>query len=299
MAIEATVEQDFVAYTRMKKGQAPEEHSFKKGDKVSVTRIWTGDLCLIKSAEGKVFNIKKAHLNQKVFEAAQQDDKGKSRRKRSRDVPDYAALSEIRPELDMERGLAPDLGEAVERSLVQGVLRFFRSRSGAAVTAAVAILAIYLTWQNVAKARNDTPYGRLAAAVLERGKLHKPGHLEPSYRSLQLNLDGSQAEARVHDSLWGGRTLTLKVPGPKTAILASEQEDRWLNNKQFRSAYYDEFVDESSDGTVDRVVRVLEFRSDTNRLVAAYRKAVPHSKAHERRYRESVQKIIRSLPGGG
>lgn len=298
MAIEATVVEEFTALIRMKKDQESEKHEFKKGDTVSLLRAWEGDLCLIQHPEGKVFNIKKAFLNKEVFDKSVDEDKGKTRRKKAGDVPDYSGLSDLRPELEMERGLAPALSQAVESSIARGFLNFFRSKTGATLTVVVVLLAVYLGWQNIQKGRNRTPYGRLAATVLERGALHEPGHFKPSYRSLKLKFDSSEAEAQVRDSVWSRRVLTLKVPGKKNAILANEQEERWLNNSQLRSVYFDEFEDVGSDGKVDKVVRVLEFWSDTNRLVGSYRKTIPYDEAHARRYRQSVQKALLALSNG-
>ncbi|MFQ5912731.1 MAG: hypothetical protein ACE5JS_06090 [Nitrospinota bacterium] len=298
MAIEANVVEDFAAFTRMKKGQEPEQHDFKKGDKVSLLRAWKGELCLIKHPEGRVFNIKKTYLNKEVFEKGADEDKGKTRRKKSGQVPDYAAISAIRPELEMERGLAPELGKAVERSLEAGLSSFFRSKTGAAITAVIVLLAIYLGWQNFQKGRNRSPSGQLAAAILERGSLHERGHFQASYRSLKFRVDGSEVEGKVRDSIWGQRVLTLKVPGKKTAVLANEQEDRWLNNRQLRSLYFDEFVDVGSDGKVEKVIRVLEFKSDTDRFVAAYRKTIAPDEGHERLYRQNVRRILKALPNG-
>jgi hypothetical protein len=299
VAIEATVTEDFTAFTRMKKGQEPQGHEFKKGAKVSLSQIWKGELCLIKNEEGKVFNIKKTFLEKDVFDQKVDDDKGKTRRKRANDIPDYADLSAMRPDLAMERGLAPHLTKAVEQSLLSGFRKFLGSRSGATLTVVVLVLAIFLGWRNIQKSRNRTPFGLLAAAVIERGALQEPGHFEPSYHQLRLNFDGSKSEAKVHDSPWGRRTLTLKMLGKKTAILASEQEARWLNNKEFRSAYYDEYVDVGSNGKVDQVIQVLEFRSGSNQLVGAYRKTIRPDRAHESRYRQSIRRILKTLLQSG
>ncbi len=298
MAIEANVVEDFSALTRAKKGQEPEAHQFKKGDKVSLLQAWKGVLCLIKDKDGKVFNIKKTYLNKEVFEKGADQDKGKTRKKRSGDVPDYAGLSEIRPELAIERGLAPSLSKSVESEIAQGFLGFLRSKTGATITLMVIVLAVYLGWVNLQKNRNRSPYGQLAVAVLEKGTLHEPGHFEPSYRSLTINYNGSKAEALVEDSIWGRRVLKLRVPGKKPAILATEQEKRWKFYDRLRTVYYDEFVDEGSDGKVDKVVQVLEFWSDSDKLIGAYRKPVPEKKAYEQKYQQSVDKIVKSLLGG-
>jgi hypothetical protein len=299
VAIEATVTEDFTAYTRMKKGQEPQEHEFKKGAKVSLSQIWKGDLCLIKNEEGKVFNIKKTFLEKNAFDQKVDDDKGKTRRKRAKDIPDFADLSTMRPDLEMERGFAPHLSKAVELSLLSGFRKFLGSRSGATLTVAVLTLAIFLGWRNLQKSRNQTPFGLLAATVIERGALKVPGHFEPSYHQLRLNSNGSKAEARVHDPPWGRRTLTLKMPGKKTAILASEQEARWLSNTELRSVYYDEFIDVGSNGKVDHVILVLEFRSDSNQLVGAYRKTIRPDPAHESSYRQNVRRILKILLQSG
>jgi hypothetical protein len=298
VAIEANVVEDFSAFTRAKKGQEPEAHQFKKGDKVSLLQAWKGDLCLIKDKEGKVFNIKKTYLNKEVFEKGADQDKGKTRKKRSGDLPDYAGLSEIRPELAIERGLAPSLSKSVESEVVQGLLGFFRSKSGATITLVVVVLAVYLGWINLQKNRNRSPYGQLAVAVLEKGTLHEPGHFEPSYRSLTLDYNGSKVEARVEDSIWSQRILKLRVPGKKPAILATEQEKRWLFYDRLKTVYYDEFVDEGSDGEVDKVLNVLEFWSDSDKLIGAYRKPAPEKNAYEQKYQQSVNKIVKSLFGG-
>ena len=299
MAIEATVVEDFTAYTRMKKGQDPQGHEFKKGAKVSLSQIWKGELCLIKNGEGKVFNIKKTFLEKNVFEQKADVDKGKTRRKRANDIPDFADLSAMRPDLEMERGLAPHLSKAVEQSLLSGFRKFLGSRSGATLTVVVLTLAIFMGWRNLQKSRNQTPFGLLAAAVIERGALQEPGPFEPNYYQLRLNFNGFKAEARVHDSPWSRRTLTLKVPGKKTTILASEQEERWLNNTELRSVFYDEYVDIGSNGKVDHVIQVLEFRSDSNQLVGAYRKTIRTDPAHESRYRQNVRRILKILLQSG
>ena len=299
MAIEATVAEDFTAYTRMKKEQEPQGHEFKKGAKVSLTQIWKGDLCLIKNEEGKVFNIKKTFLEKNVFDQKVDDDKGRTRRKRANDIPDFADLSAMRPDLEMERGLAPHLSKAVEQSLLSGFRKFLGSRSVATLTVVVLTLAIFLGWRNLQKSRNQTPFGLLAATVIERGALKEPGRFEPSYHQLRLNFDGSKAEARVHNPPWGQRTLILKVPGKKTAILASEQEKRWLSNTELRSVYYDEFIDVGSNGKVDHVIQVLEFRSDSNQLVGAYRKTIRSDPTHESSYRQNVRRILKTLLQSG
>jgi hypothetical protein len=298
VAIEANVVEDFTAFTRMKKGQEPEAHQFKKGDKVSLLQAWKGDLCLIKDKEGKVFNIKKTYLNKEVFEKGAEGDKGKTRKKRSADMPDYAGLSEIRPELAMERGLAPSLSKSVETEIAQGLLGFFRSKTGASITLLVVVLAVYLGWINLQKNTNRSPYGKLALAVLEKGTLHEPGHFEPSYRSLILDYNGSKAEALVEDSIWGRRILKVRVPGKKPAILATEQEKRWLFYDRLKTVYYDEFVDKGSDGKVDNVLNVLEFWSDSDTLIGSYRRPAPEKKAYEQKYQQSVNKIVKSLFSG-
>ena len=295
MGVDAKVVEDFVAYTRDKKAQDPVEHQFKKGDTVNLSQIWEGELCLIKNPEGKVFNIKKAFLEKEVFEKKAGDEKGKTRRKRSGDIPDFAALSDMRPDLELERGLAPSLAKSVELTFLRNTRRFLRSKTGGGVTVIILILAIYVGWTNFQKSRNDTPSGILARAILEKGRLIKPGHFHPSFHQITLDYDSTRAEARVHDSVWGKRTLTLKLPGKKSSILASDQEDRWLNNSQFHGIYFDEFVDIGSDGQVDEVRKVLEFRSETNILVGAYRKTVYSDAVYEERYKESVRQIVQSL----
>jgi hypothetical protein len=105
-------------------------------------------------------------------------------------------------------------------------------------------------------------------------------------------------EARVEDSIWSQRILKLRVPGKKPAILATEQEKRWLFYDRLKTVYYDEFVDEGSDGEVDKVLNVLEFWSDSDKLIGAYRKPAPEKNAYEQKYQQSVNKIVKSLFGG-
>lgn len=295
MGVDAKVVEGFIAYTRDKKGQDPVEHQFKSGDTVSLSQIWEGDFCLVKNDDGKVFNIKKTLLEKGVFEQKAVEKTGKTRRKRSGEIPDFADLATMRPELAMERGLAPSLTKSLGLTIGVKTRSFFRSKTGVGITSLILILAIYMGWINSQKSRNSTPFAQLAMAVLKRGTLIEPGHFKASFHQLHLDYNDKSAEAKVQDSILGNRTLILKIPGIKSSILASSQEDLWLNNKQLQSTYFDEFVDVGSNGQIDEIHKVLEFRSETNVLVGSYRKTVSSNATHKRRYQESVQQIIRSF----
>ncbi len=295
MGVDAKIVEDFVAYTRDKKGQDPVEHQFKAGDKISLSQIWEGDLCLVKNADGKVFNIKKTLLEKEVFEQKAGKEKGKTRRKRSGEIPDFADLTTMRPELSTERGLTPSLAKLLGLKIGGNTRSFFRSKTGASITSIVLILAIYMGWINFQRSRNSTPFAQLAITVLKKGALIEPGHFKPSFHQLHLDYNNKPVEAKVQDSIWGNRILTLKIPGKKSSILASRQEDLWQNNKQLKSVYFNEYVDVGSNGEIDEIRKVLEFRSGSNILVGSYRKTVSSDATHKKLYQESVQQIVRSF----
>ena len=295
MAGTATVQENFTAFIRAKKAQPPTPIQFKVGEQVTLLKVWEGDLCLIKNKDGKAFNIRKALLNKEAFEAKGPKEEAKGRRKRSAAVAEVLELSALRPELDMARGMAPPLAEVARLSLAQSVSAFFHSRTGLGLTGVVVLLGIYLGWINLGKMTNETPSGRLAAFVISKGALKKPGHFEPPYYALKVSLDGQEGEVFVWDAPFKKTTLTLKVPGRLAEPLATDQETRWENNSLLSSRVFDEYVDVGADGTVDQFVKVKEFWTDSKKLVGAFRKSLPPEPAHAEGYREAVQKALRGL----
>jgi hypothetical protein len=191
--------------------------------------------------------------------------------------------------------LAPPLAEVARLSLFQTVSAFFHSRAGLGLTGLLVLLAIYVGWINLGKMRNQTPSGRLAAVVISQGTLHSPGLFEPPFYALKVSLDGQEAEVLVWDSPFKKTTLTLKAPGRLAGPLATDQETRWENNPLLSSYVFDEYVDVGADGTVDQFVKVKEFRSDTKKLVGAFRKTLPTEPAHDQGYREAVEKALKAL----
>lgn len=59
----ATVKEAFTAKHQGNKNAAVEEVSFSAGEEVQVLKEWQNDACLIKSSDGKVFNVLKKYLN--------------------------------------------------------------------------------------------------------------------------------------------------------------------------------------------------------------------------------------------
>lgn len=59
----ATVKEAFTAKHQGSKNAAVEEVSFSAGEEVQVLKEWQNEACLIKSSEGKVFNVLKKYLN--------------------------------------------------------------------------------------------------------------------------------------------------------------------------------------------------------------------------------------------
>ncbi|MBI2361650.1 MAG: hypothetical protein HYV04_22530 [Deltaproteobacteria bacterium] len=59
----ATVKEAFTAKHQGSKNAAVEEVSFPPGEEVQVLKEWKNDACLIKSRDGKVFNVPKKYLN--------------------------------------------------------------------------------------------------------------------------------------------------------------------------------------------------------------------------------------------
>ena len=295
MAKTATVQEDFKAYVRAKKTESPTPVEFKSGEVVNILKVWDGELCLIKNKDGKAFNIRKALLNKDAFEAKGPKEEVKGRRKRSTAMAETMELSVLRPELDMVRGLSSPLGEAARRSLVRTTSAFFHNPVGLGLTALVVLLGIYLGWINLGKMMNETSSARLAASVVSGGTLHEPGHFEPPYYALKVAVNGSEGEVFVENSFYKRTVLTLKVPGHRDQPLATAQEAHWENNPLLSSHIYNEYVDVGADGTVDQFVQVKEFRSDTKKLVAAFRRAFPMGVAQVEGYQEAVQQVLRAL----
>lgn len=59
----ATVKEAFTAKHQGSKNAPVEEVSFSPGEEVQVLKEWKNDACLIKTSDGKVFNVPKRHLN--------------------------------------------------------------------------------------------------------------------------------------------------------------------------------------------------------------------------------------------
>ena len=295
MATTATVQENFRAYVRTKKTESPTPVEFKSGEVVNILEVWEGELCLIKNKDGKAFNIRKALLNKDAFETKGPKEEAKGRRKRSTAMAEVMELSVLRPELDRVRGIDSPLGEATRRSLVRTTSAFFHNPVGLGLTAFVVLLGIYLGWINLGKMMNETPSARLAASVISAGTLYEPGHFEPPYYALKVAVDGSEGEVFVENSFYKRIVLTLKVPGHRDQPLATSQEALWESNRFLSSHIYNEYVDVGADGTVDQFVQVKEFRSDTKKLVAAFRRAFPMGAVQAEGYQEAVQQALRAL----
>ena len=59
----ATVKEAFTWKYQSNKNVGVEEASFSPGDQVEVIREWKDDSCLIKNADGVVFNVPKKNLD--------------------------------------------------------------------------------------------------------------------------------------------------------------------------------------------------------------------------------------------
>jgi len=59
----ATVKEEFTSKYQSNKNVGIEEATFSPGDEVEVINEWGDDTCLIKNADGIVFNVPKKNLN--------------------------------------------------------------------------------------------------------------------------------------------------------------------------------------------------------------------------------------------
>lgn len=160
----------------------------------------------------------------------------------------YKSLSVIR------RDLAENRGKAVRRG------RVGCSRALLLMAAAVVLLVVYVVSNNFAKTLNETIYGKIGAlAVGDR----KPTLMGSTY-SVARDAGEGRHIARVTDSIFGGRNLTLQAP--------SEPSSQNTPHKDEKYRFYYVFEDNNSDGTLDAVFQVREQRTTGNRLLGRYQK---------------------------
>lgn len=59
----ATVKEAFTYKYQSTKNSGIEETTFSPGDEVEVVKEWSNDMCLVRDADGVVFNVPKKNLN--------------------------------------------------------------------------------------------------------------------------------------------------------------------------------------------------------------------------------------------
>jgi len=59
----ATVKEAFTIQYQGNKNAPVVEVSFASGEQITILKEWKNESCLVKKADGKVFNVPKKHLN--------------------------------------------------------------------------------------------------------------------------------------------------------------------------------------------------------------------------------------------
>lgn len=192
----------------------------------------------------------------------------------------YKSLSELRDDL------------AEQREVKGSEVRKTKSPALVGLVAAAALVLIFAISNNFSKAMNPSLYAEIGKVALGE---HKPTLIAQEH-SLSTKIGDMEYSIKVADSVFGPRTLFLKVPTkPFEENLYHEDEQSFsaLVNQESRFFYI--FKDENSDGKLDSVLEVREFWSKGNKLLGRYQRTLPPTKELEAVYKNAAERLAKRL----
>lgn len=192
----------------------------------------------------------------------------------------YRPLSVIRDDLSEQRKVA------LKSSRVQ------KSPTIVGLVAAAVIVFIFAVSNNLSKAMNSSIYGRISS--IASGK-QKPS-LIGNESTLVRRIGNHEYSAKVTDSIFGPRTLTLTAPAKPFEENIYHNEEKFfalLANQDSRFFYV--FIDKKSDGKLDSVLKVREFWSKENRLLGRYQKSLSPTKEMQSLYQKAARTFADGL----
>ncbi len=192
----------------------------------------------------------------------------------------YRPLSVIRDDLSEQRKVAGTSS------------RIRKSPTFVGLVAAVVLVFVFAVSNNLSKAMNSSLYARISSVATGT---QKPSLIGDEH-TISRKVGKEEYSAKVTDSVFGARTLTLTAPTkPFGDDLYHNEEKFFASLVNQDSRFYYVFIDKKSDGKLDSVLKVREFWSKENRLLGRYQKSLPPSKELQSLYQKAAKTLAARL----
>ena len=142
---------------------------------------------------------------------------------------------------------------------------------------------VYAISNNFSKTLNTSLQGQIAAHAL----LGQKPTISGNHYTMAHEIDGKPYVAKVADSIFGGRNLSILAPTGPVLGIYHEDESFFAASTNQESRYFHEFIDNNSDGNVDSVMLVREFWSKEHRFLGRYQKPVPPTEIHQAEFQKA------------